>query len=205
MLWESIVHRNILYIFSIRADVGSHSCIFSLNLPVIFLVGKQEPCAACVDFPLDGCRSLGFALGRLPTERNSSPSGRCEARASLPQGQLPIYGAVWKRLHPYEIKADGDSALHSPATGRMGRKIGPRDFKLLSAGTIQSAARQPEAYDSEPVADSGRSHSTRNLILKPLVWLVCLRWLGVLVYQGLTGHWGPIPWSASRTARGRRR
>jgi len=34
---------------------------------------------------------------------------------------------------------------------------------------------------------------TRNLILKPLVWLVCLRWLGVLVYQGLTGHLGANP------------
>ncbi len=34
---------------------------------------------------------------------------------------------------------------------------------------------------------------TRNLILKPLVWLVCLRWLGMLVYQGLTGHLGANP------------
>jgi sulfoxide reductase heme-binding subunit YedZ len=31
------------------------------------------------------------------------------------------------------------------------------------------------------------------MILKPLVWLVCLRWLGMLVYQGLTGHLGANP------------
>ncbi|MDR3763502.1 MAG: sulfoxide reductase heme-binding subunit YedZ [Acidobacteriota bacterium] len=34
---------------------------------------------------------------------------------------------------------------------------------------------------------------TRNQILKPLVWLVCLYWLLRLVQQGLTGHLGANP------------
>ena len=44
---------------------------------------------------------------------------------------------------------------------------------------------------SKPVTQ--KKPSTRNLILKPIVWLVCLRWLGVLVYQGFTGHLGANP------------